>query len=136
MRKFQSVLAAAALLGGGLVAGATTTASADPYPGSVNTTCKSRALNNPGGDKPARVRLKVTTGGNGAARGRVVFQYKRKSNGAVAREYRRSYFGPGKTKYEFDNVPRGRYRVKVFFNSRPGASVYQNCRKAFSQRVR
>lgn len=136
MRKFQSLILAAVLLGSGLVAGSAGTASAAPYPGSVDTNCQGKALNNPREGNPARVRFRVTTGGSGAANGSVVFQYIRRSNDTVVREFSRRYFGPGYTKYSFDNVPQGRYRVKTFFNSRPGNSVYQNCNDGFRQTVR
>lgn len=136
MRKIQSLLVATVMLGGGLVASVAPATAAPGYPGSVPTNCSGKALNTPREGRPARVRLKVSTGGNGAARGRVTFQYVRKSNRTVVREYRRSYFGPGRTKYRFDNLPAGRYRVKVFVNTRPSDSVYQNCKDRFNQKVR
>ncbi len=137
MRKFHSVLAAATLLGGGLVAGATGTATAVPYPGSVDTKCVAKALNDPQeGGAPARVRFRVKVPGDGAPEGKVTFTYVRRSNGNVVREFDRNYTGPRNNEYAFENIPQGGYRVDVHFNSKPADSVYQNCNTAFRQRIR
>lgn len=137
MRKLASLLATSAMIASGLVAATTAPTSAgEPYPGSVPTDCDAQRLNNPRVGNPARARLRVQTGGNGATRGKAFFAYERQRNGVVVDEFRRRYDGPGWTKFRFDGLPRGRYIVRVFFNSRPGDSVYQNCRATYTQRVR
>lgn len=144
MRKIQSLIATTSLVAGGLVAATVTTPAnsaapdrfGDPYPGSVNTNCHGKALNKPRAGKPAKVQFRVTTGGDADLRGRVFFTYERKRSGLVVDEFKRRYDGPGFTKYAFDNIPKGRYTVRVFFDSRPTNSVYKNCRTNFSQRVR
>ena len=142
MKKFASIVASATLLGSGLVAATTTSASTAPfgdeYPGSIDTNCNANNLNNPRVGRNVRVRLNVRPDidGDQELRGRAVFSYVRKRNDTVVAEFRRLYRGPGRTKYAFSGVPKGRYTVKVFFNSRPDDSVYQNCRSSFSQRVR
>lgn len=137
MRKMISVLTVAAMPAFGLVALSGGASSAgEPYPGSVDTTCFGEALNNPVAGNPAKVRFRVGTGGNGAAKGWATFSYERRSNGVVVEEFKRRYEGPGWDKHLFEGVPRGKYKVKVFFDSRPNDSVYQNCRTSFTQRVR
>ncbi|GAA1476845.1 hypothetical protein GCM10009623_12910 [Nocardioides aestuarii] len=141
MKKFASIVASAALIGGGLVAAAPTATAVptgDPYPGSIGTTCNANNLNNPrkGGNVRVRLNVRPDVDGNQDLRGPATFRYFRKSNNTVIREYRRLYRGPGVTKYAFSGVPRGRYTVKVFWNSKPNSSVYQNCSTSFSQRVR
>jgi len=137
MKKILSTAFAAIMLAGGLVAlsGGSSTAG-EPYPGSIDTKCFAEALNNPRVGHDANVRFKVGTGGNGAARGIVNFSYERRSNGIIEDEFTRQYEGPGWTKYAFRGLPKGRYKVRVFFNSKPVDSVYQNCRTSFKQRVR
>lgn len=140
MKKFASIVASAALIGGGLVAAAPATAvpTGDPYPGSINTRCIADNLNNPRVGRDVRVSLNVRpdVDGDQELRGPATFQYVRKSNNTVVAEYRRLYRGPGRTNYAFSGVPKGRYTVKVFWNSRPDNSVYQNCSDSFGQRVR
>jgi hypothetical protein len=140
MRKFHTFFVAAALVGGGLVAGGATSASAAPgYPDSINTKCQGKALNNPranGAPARIRVRVKPTEASNAAPRGKVVVRYVRRSNGDVARKFRRDYDGPGYEKYSFADVPRGRYRVEVDYNAKPARSVFKDCGTSFRQRIR
>jgi hypothetical protein len=139
MRKFHSLLAATALLGGGLVAGAGVASAAPGYPDSVDTKCQGKALNDPREDgAPARIQLRVKPrdATNAAPRGKVVVRYVRRSNGDVARKFRRDYDGPGYEKYSFADVPRGRYRVEVDYNAKPARSVFQDCGTSFRQRIR
>jgi hypothetical protein len=127
-----SVLAAGsavALAGGGATAGG-------PYPGTIDTTCEAEALNNPEVGDAARARFRVTTDGNGGASGRVTFTYERRTNDNVVAEYSRSYDGPGWTDYRFQDLPRGKYDVRVNFNSQPADSVYKNCSTSYDQRVK
>lgn len=138
MRKIASLFAVAALAGGGVMAVSGSSATAgEPYPGSINTNCFAEALNNPRvNGNPARVKFRVGTEGNGAANGVAHFAYERKSNAVIVDEFKRTYLGPDAQKYAFEGLPRGRYTVRVWFNSKPGDSVYQNCRTTFSQRIR
>lgn len=136
MGKMLSGMIAVIFMTGGLTALTIGGATADPYPGSVNTNCHADDRNSPRVGDPAKVRFRVGTDGNGAARGRVFFDYERRSNGAFVKEFVRSYDGPGWENYEFHGLPRGDYRVRVFFDSRPAGSVYQNCRTTFRQVVR
>lgn len=142
MKKFASIVASATLIGTGLVAATTHSASAvpngDPYPGSIDVTANAGALNNPKVGGNARVKLNVRPEFDGGQelRGRVVFSYVRKSNNTVIAEFRRLYRGPGRTNYAFSGLPKGRYTVKVFFNSKPNDSVYGNDSDRFNQRIR
>ena len=140
MRKFHSVLAAATLLGGGLVVGVTGTASAAPgYPDSVPTTCQGTALNNPPEDgAPARIRFRVKPdeATNAEPRGKAVVRYIRRGNDEVVRTFRRDYDGSGYEQYSFANVPEGRYRVRVEYKAQPDGSVFMDCATSFRQRIR
>ena len=136
MKKIASLAASLAIAGTSLLAGPADAGTGGPYPGTVDTTCVAHALNSPRAGHPARVAFKVRTGGNGAAHGQVTFSYQRKSNHVVVDQFVRRYQGPGRTKYRFDGIPRGKYVVRVFFDSRPSDSVYQNCRTHFSQTIR
>jgi hypothetical protein len=141
VKKFASIVASAAMIGGGLVAAApsaTAVPTGDPYPGSIETNCNADNLNNPrvGGNARVKLNVRPEVDGNQELRGRAVFSYVRKSNDTVVAEFRRLYRGPGRTNYAFSGLPKGRYTVKVFFNSRPDQSVYKNCSDKFSQRVR
>ena len=136
MKKIASAAATVALLGGGLVGATTTAANSAPYPGTINTVAEGHHLNAPRVGHAAKVEFRVKTGGNGAAHGVVHFSYVRRSNHVVVDQFDRRYRGPGYTKYAFRGIPRGRYTVRVFFNSKPVNSVYQNDRERFFQRVR
>jgi len=136
MGKMLSGMIAVIFMAGGLSALTIGGASADPYPGTINTACHADNLNNPRVGNPAKVRFRVGTDGNGAARGTVTFEYERRSSEFVVKQYERRYDGPDAEKYAFYSIPRGKYVVRVFFNSRPGDSVYQNCRTSFRQTIR
>ena len=139
MRKFHSVLAAAALLGGGLVAGTAGTASAVPpeYVGTAETDTDGNALNNPQEDgAPARIRLRVEGEDDaGNPRGTFVIKYVRRSDDDVVRKFRRDYDGSGYEKYSFANVPQGRYDVKAHYVP-PETSAFKDSRTSFGQRIR
>jgi hypothetical protein len=142
VKKFASIVASAAMIGGGLLAAAPT-ATAVPtgvceYPGCIDVTANADNLNNPrvGGNARVKLNVRPEVDGNQELRGRVTFSYVRKSNDTVVAEFRRLYRGPGRTNYAFSGLPKGRYTVKVFFNSRPDSSVYGNDSDRFSQRVR
>lgn len=136
MKKFLSTAFAAVMLASGFVAlsGGSSTALEPGYPGTVDTTCIASAANKPRFPKHPKADFRVGTGGNGAANGQVTFQYHK--NHTVVREFQFQYEGPGYTTYRMGRVPVGRYKVTVFFNSKPVDSVYQNCRTSFSQTVR
>lgn len=136
MKKIIAGLFAATTAASGLVAFSAAPSDAAPYPGTIDTNCSAEALNNPRVGNPAKVEFRVTTGGNGSARGLATFSYERKSSGIVVDEFTRHYRGPAPEKYAFDGLPRGHYVVRVFFNSKPGDSVYKNCRTNFDQDVR
>jgi hypothetical protein len=132
-----SGMIAVIFMAGGLTALTIGGAQADPaYPGVVNTTCRAKADNNPRVGQPARVDFRVSTDGNGGAKGAVSFTYKRVRTGTTQGQYMRSYTGPGWERYAFDGLPRGEYVVRVHFNSQPRTSVYQNCSDRFRQTVR
>lgn len=137
MRKLASFAASGAMVASGLIGGTAVQATAAPYPGSVDTVCYGNNINNPRVGNPVKVKLRVGTHGEGAARGWATFTYHRKKNDLIVAEFRRRYVGPEWNKYSYRRkIPRGRYNVHVWFNSTPGDSVYQNCRDTFSQRVR
>lgn len=136
MKKLFAGLFSAALLTGSAVGLTSTTATAAPYPGTIDTSCHGNALNNPRVGRTAHVAFRVTTGGNGGAAGWVTFKYVREGNGVVVRETQRWYDGPGWDDYRIGGLPRGHYNVRVHFNSAPADSVYQNCRTSFDQDVR
>lgn len=136
MHKFPTLVVTSLLLGSGLVVAQSPASANHGYTGTFNTTCQSSALNNPRVGNPARVEFRVQTGGNGGAAGEVTFKYVRTSNDVVVDRFERSYDGPGYTDYRFNGIPRGRYRVEVYFESRPRHSVYEDCADSFSQQVR
>ena len=143
MKKFASIVASATLIGTGLVAATTQSATAVPTATAptracIDVTANARALNNPKVGGNARVQLNVRPEYDGGQelRGRAVFSYVRKSNNTVIAEFRRLYRGPGRTNYAFSGLPKGRYTVKVFFNSKPNDSVYGNDSDRFNQRIR
>ena len=136
MGKMLSGMIAVIFMAGGLTALNISAAEAScPYTGCIDTTCHADNLNNPRVGNPARVRFRVGTGGNGAARGDVLFSYERPS-GLIEAQYHKRYVGPGWDRYAFSGIPRGKYIVRVRFNSRPDNSAYDNCRTSFRQTVR
>jgi len=136
MGKLLSGLIAAILMAGGLTALTIGAAEAGPYTGTVDTQAHADNLNNPRVGQPARVQFRVTTDGNGGAGGEVTFAYQRVRSGNVVAKYRRDYDGPGWDQYAFRGLPRGRYNVRVFFNSQPRSSAYRNSSTSFRQTVR
>ena len=136
MGKMLSGMIAVIFMAGGLTALTIGGAAADPYPGTINTRCHADNLNNPRVGNPARVKFRAGTGGNGAPRGDVYFRYERVSSGRIEAQYRKSYVGTGWDRYSFSGLPRGKYVVRVRFDSRGENSVYQNCRTSFRQTVR
>jgi hypothetical protein len=135
MGKMLSGMIAVIFVAGGLTALTIGGAQADPYPGTVNTTCHADNLNNPRVGNPARVKFRVGTSGNARPRGVVNFEYTRARSGAFVRGYQRRYDGSGWERYAFRGVPRGRYVVRVFFTT-PQRSAYRNDRTSFRQTVR
>lgn len=125
MKKLIASLAVAFLMAAGLVAGASTTATAGPYSGTVQTIVDS-STNNPRSNQNLRVRINVQAAqGNGTPRGPVQITIARKSDGKAVRVYKRYYNGnahnyPLRTK----GLKAGRYVIIVTFigNSR---SVYR-----------
>ena len=137
MGKMLSGMIAVIFMAGGLTAlNISAAQAACPYTGCIDTTCRADNLNNPEVGHPARVRFRVSTDGNGGASGAVSFVYKRLSNGVVEGQYTRRYNGPGWDQYSFNGLPRGKYVVRVHFNSQPANSAYQNCGTKFRQTVR
>ena len=138
MGKLFSGMIAAIFMASGLTALTTGAAQAAcPYSGCVDTKAEANNLNNPQVGKPARVRFRVTTDGNGDAHGAVTFTYKRAGNGQVEGRFARTYDGgPGWDRFAFRGLPQGKYIVKVHFNSMPANSVYANDKTKFRQTVR
>jgi hypothetical protein len=136
MGKLFTGLIAVIFMAGGLTAlNVSAAQAACPYTGCIDTTCHADNINNPRVGNPAKVKFRVGTAGNGAARGPVSFVYKRVSNGNTVGSYTRSYTGPGWERYAFGSLPRGKYVVRVHFNSSRNSS-YENCRDSFRQTVR
>ena len=137
MGKLFSGIFAAILMAGGLTALTIGGAAADHgYPPHINTRCIADNLNNPRVGNPAKVAFRVRHNSNATPRGVVNFEYMRARSGAFVRGYERSYVGQGWDRYSFRNLPRGKYRVRVFFDARPHRSPFQNCRTSFTQTVR
>ena len=138
MGKLFSGMIAAIFMAGGLTALTTGAAQAAcPYTNCIDTTAHANNLNNPQVGKPARVKFRVSTAGNGDPRGVVTFTYQRAGNGQVEGRFRRAYDGgPGWDRYAFRGLPQGKYVVRVFFNSMPANSAYENCKTKFRQTVR
>jgi hypothetical protein len=134
MGKILSGMIAVIFMAGGLTALTIGGAAADHgYGPHANTRCFADALNNPRVGNPARVRFRVGTFGNGRARGVVSFKYERRFSGFVVKQFNRRYRGSDWEKYAFRGIPRGKYVVRVFFDSN---SAYKNDRTKFRQTVR
>jgi hypothetical protein len=134
VKKFLSIVASATLLGSGLVAGTATSASADcgDYPSCIDTDTIASALNNPREGNVARVEAKVVANSDRRPTGKIIFTYKKKSNGDVVDVFRRDYDG-GREEYAFGGLPQGRYKVIAQFR---GDWRFENSRDTFEQRVR
>lgn len=143
MKKIIAGLFVTILLATGLVAFSTSASTAGgvagaraPYPGSIDTNCEADALNSPRAGRPAKVRFRAGSDGNGAPHGVVTFKYKKRSNGNTVRTFTEQYQGPEWQRYAFSGIPKGSYHVDVHFNTKPADSVYKNCDTGFNQKVR
>ncbi len=137
MGKMLSGMLAVIFMAGGLTALNISAAQAScPYTGCIDTRCHADNLNNPRVGNPARVKFRVGTDGNGAPRGDAYFRYERVSSGRVEAQFRKSYSGTSWERYAFSGIPRGKYVVRVKFDSRGDNSAYENCRTSFRQTVR
>lgn len=108
----------------------------EPYPGTVDTTCKARAENSPRAKQTAYSRVKVTTNGNGRASGKMTLSYFNKRTDKVRRIVSVRYGGQSWKKVGVSGLNRGNYSVSVAFDSRPADSVYKDCSTSFAQKVR
>ncbi|MDP3892488.1 hypothetical protein [Nocardioides sp.] len=136
MKKFLATAVATVFVASGLVALAGTSASADPYPGTVPTNTVAKAKNRKVGQKVV-VRVAVTAPGNVKPTGRVDIVVKRKIKGTfvVLRTVTRNYSGDAKT-YKAGKVrKRGKYRAVVKFVP-PETSMFQRSKDADNFRVR
>lgn len=109
--------------------------NAGNYAGTVATSCHAGAIRfrNPR-NWYAPFRLRVATGGNGPAGGKVFFTVRNqrtKSSFIITRDYD----GNGWERYRFGKwMDRGLYRVNTEFYT-PNGSVYRNCKANFEFRV-
>lgn len=109
----------------------------EPYPGTVDTTCKAKAKNSPRGTKKTAYSVfKVTTDGNGRASGKVSLRYFNKRTDRVRREVTVNYRKRGWKRIGVSGLNRGKYKVTSSFDSRPADSVYKDCSISFAQKVR
>ena len=131
MKSMLAGLSAAALISSGLVAAATTTAEAAPYPGTVATNCSVEVLSST--KKNTRVAVRVSAAGEGAPKGRVTVSVEHNKGRDSARE--RGFYDGGRLVLELGRLKTGRYDGRMFFNSMPPRSVYKNCGQGFSFRV-
>lgn len=132
MKTMLAGLGAAALISSGLVAAATTTADAAPYPGTVATNChvnvKSATRQN------TRVAVWVTAAGNGEPKGRATVSAERRKGGDSGRDS--SWISGGaRVTLSLGRLKPGVYDGTFRFNSMPTTSVYKNCSEDFSFRV-
>jgi hypothetical protein len=136
VKKFASIVASAAMIGGGLLAAAPAATAAPTdcgdYPTCIDTRTRASALNNPRVGNPAKVAAKVVANSNRTPRGTMVFTYKRASNGNVVDAFSRDYDG-GREEYSLRGLPRGKYKVVAQFR---GDGRFNNSRDTFTQRVR
>jgi hypothetical protein len=132
MKRLLAGIGTTALLAGGVVTGATTTAQADPYPGTVKTFCHVDVKGNKVGSK-TRVVVRVTAAGSGDPRGRVNVSAERRSGGDGAGAS--DFYDGGRLTLSLGKLSKGNYEGSLHFNSKPARSVYKNCSNDFSFRV-
>ena len=132
MKSMLAGLGAAALISSGLVAAATTTAEAAPYPGTVATNCSVNVLES-SAREGTRIAVRVTAPGEGDPKGRVRVSVERRNGGDSASDS--GWFDGGRTILNLGRLRPGVYDGDMFFNSMPPRSVYKNCGEGFSFRV-
>ena len=132
-KTFVAAATSAALIVAPLALGAST-ATANPYAGSVPTAAKAKAKKVVKKRQAPRLRFRVATGGNGKAAGKVFITVRNKRTGKTfitTRQYR-----GGKVTWRLrKGLPRGRYVVRIEFFS-PNGSVFQNSKKVIRFRKR
>lgn len=136
MKKFLATFVATVFVASGLVALASTTASADPYPGTVPTETIAKAKNRKVGQK-VKVKVAVTAPGNVSPTGLLRIVVKRKIAGSfvVLRTVTRKYNGHKKN-YKAGRVHQpGPHKVVVKFVPAPD-SMFQRSKDADRFRVR
>lgn len=133
MKKLIIGLFAAILMSAGLVAFSGSTATADPYPGTVDTTTQTNANNVRQGRK-ATVRTDVFTAGNGTPKGHLDIVVKRDAGGFVFRTTR-WYDGTTDVVQTPKLKKKGRYTVSARFDARDG-SVFKNSSDSTTFRVK
>jgi len=133
-KTFVAAATSAALIVAPLALGAST-ATANPYAGSVPTKAKSKVVKKVVKKRQApRFRFRVATGGNGKAAGKVFITVRNKRTGRTfitTRQYR----GGTVTWRLRKGLPRGRYVVRIEFFT-PNGSVFQNSKKIIRFRKR
>lgn len=133
MKKLIIGLFASVLMSTGLVAFTGSSATADPYPGTVATNCHASGQSLVRKNRAPKSKLRVSTAGNGTPMGSLRATYKRLpgSSKSVTRGYpggTKSFRGPRLRK-------AGRYKVTVKYL--PSAnSVFKPCRDSYRLRVR
>jgi hypothetical protein len=131
MKSMIAGLGAAALISSGLVAAATTTADAAPYPGTVATNCHVDVKSST--TRGTKVVVWVTAAGDGEPKGRVRVSAERRKGGHSASDS--GWFDGGRTVLKLGKLKKGVYDGSMFFNSMPPKSVFKNCGEDFSFRV-
>ncbi|MDP9821812.1 hypothetical protein [Nocardioides massiliensis] len=125
MKKTFVAAATSAVLIASPVALTMSSASANPYAGSVPTAGQAKVPAKPVAKrKPVRVNFRIATGGNGKAAAKVFMTIRHRGTGRIwiiSRNYR-----GGVAKWQFGrNLPRGRYVMKMEYFT-PNGSVFQN----------
>lgn len=136
MKKFLATFVATVFVASGLVALASTSASADPYPGTVPTETVAEAKNRKKGQR-IKVKVAVTAAGNVAPTGIIRIVVKKKISGVfvVLRTVRRTYAGDAQNYAAGKVRAPGRYKVVVKFVPAPD-SPYKRSKSGSKFRVR
>jgi hypothetical protein len=122
MKKLMAGLLFAALATGGLVGISSTTASADPYPGTVKTTVLIKAKKKTFVGHKAKIKVTVTASGNAQPAGEVKIVVKRVGGGAKFK--RKVSYAGGTVKFKTKKLFKtGRYKIKVKYLP-PTGSVF------------
>lgn len=121
MQKIFSAIIVAVMMAAGLVAASGSTAGAAecPYGGCFATSTR---IDTPEGvtrGERARIRVKVTSAGNGAPQGQVTITVRRRTGGYFFRDSK-NYDG-GWVRFRTTRLPRGKFIVRAAFDRQPGS---------------
>jgi hypothetical protein len=130
MKRLLAGLVGSTLLGAGLVAVATSDATADPYPGTVFTACDiGGRANVPNKDPRPRSEAHIKSAGSGQPKGKLKIQYIKIGGG-----YRSSQtvsYDSKSVRFRGPRIkPLGRYKARMKYLPKAG-SVWKSCNDTY-----